>query len=131
MKISTFATDLDLEENGVWVDIGQGASLLIARQGNPRYNEHVRKTCKPHSRQIRNQTISEELSNELLIASLAETILLDWKGLEDDKGKPIKYSKKAAIELLTGLKDFRALVQEIAREQATFRAAEIEEEGNV
>jgi len=130
MKISSFATDLGLEENGVWVEIGDGASLLIARMGNPKYNEHVRRTAQPYKRQVRNGTMDENLSAKLLNASIAATILLDWKGLEDDKGKEIKYTRATAEQLLGDLKDFRALVVEIATEQQTFRRAEMAEEGN-
>lgn len=130
MKISTFATDLDLEEKGVWVEIGDGGSLLIARIGNPKYNEHVRRTAKPYKRQVRQGTMDEKLSAKLLNESMANTILLDWKGIEDDKGKPIKYTVEAAGQLLNDLKDFRALVFELATEQQTFRRQEMEAEGN-
>ncbi|MDH3377783.1 MAG: hypothetical protein OEQ39_12615 [Gammaproteobacteria bacterium] len=130
MKISTFATDLDLEEKGVWVDIGDGGKLLIARLGNPRYQEAVRRLSKPHKTQIRNKTISEDLSDELLLKAMAESILLDWKGLEDDKGKVIKYSTETAFQLLRDLRDFRNLVVELATEQAAFRREETAQEGN-
>lgn len=130
MKISTFATDLDLEENGVWVDIGDGGQLKVARMGNPRYQEAVRRISKPHKTQIRNKTITEDLSDELLLKSMAETILLDWKGIEDDKGKAIKYSVETAFKLMRDLRDFRNLVVELATEQAAFRRDELSAEGN-
>ena len=130
MKISTFATDLDLEENGVWVDIGDGGKLKVARMGNPRYQEAVRRISKPHKTQIRNKTISEDLSGELLLKAMADSILLDWKGIEDDKGKPIKYSADMAYTLMRDLRDFRNLVVELATEQAAFRREEMNAEGN-
>jgi hypothetical protein len=130
MKISTFATDLDLEENGVWVDIGDGGMLLIARLGNPHHQAAIRRISKPHKALIRNKTINEELSDELLLKAMAEAILLDWKGLEDDKGKTIKYSKGAAYDLLRDLRDFRNLVTELANEQVSFRREEVAAEGN-
>lgn len=129
MKISKFATDLDLEEGGVWVDIGDGAQLKIARIGNPRYQKVIRRLRAPYRAQIRNKTIPEDVSDDLVVKAIAECILLDWKGLEDDNGKSIKYSQDRAYELLTGLKDFRLLVAEIAMEGEAFRMAEAEEEG--
>lgn len=130
MKISKFATDLDLEENGVWVDIGEGGEILVARMGNPRYQKAVQSISKPHRTQIRQKTISEDLSDELLLKAMAETILLDWKGIEDDKGKVIKYTKDTAFKLLRDLRDFRNLVVELATEQAAFRREEAVAEGN-
>lgn len=129
MKISKFATDLDLEEEGVWVEIGDGAKLKVARVGNPRYRERIRQLTKPYRNQIRSSTLPEDISDDLVLKAFSECILLDWEGLEDDKGKPITYSKEHAYELLKGLRDFRSLVAEIAQEQETFRRNEAEAEG--
>ena len=129
MKISKFATDLDLEEKGTWVDIGEGGQILVARIGNPAYREKMRHLSKPYQSQIRQGTLPEDLNDEIFLKAIVETILLDWKGIEDDNGKEIKYSKDAAMKLLLGLRDFRDLVIEIARSQATFRREEIEETG--
>jgi hypothetical protein len=130
MKISTFATDLDLEEDGVWIDIGDGGSLLVARLGNPKYREYLRKASKGLRSSIRNKSISEELSDEILLKAMSETILLDWKGIDDDNGKPIKYTKETCLKLLTDLRDFRLLVTEIASEQQSFRREVTDKEGN-
>jgi len=130
MKISTFATDLDLEENGVWVDLGDGGSILVARWDNPHYQKFVREALRPHRAAIRKRTLSDEISDDVVLRAYANTILLDWKGLEDDKGKAIKYSIEAAYDLMKGMKDFKALVVEIAGEAATFRRENLEEEGN-
>lgn len=130
MKISTFATDLDLEENGVWVDIGDGGKLKVARMGNPRYRECVSRISRPHRTQIRNKTIAEDFSDELLLKAMAETILVGWEGIEDDKGKAIKYSVENSFNLMNDLRDFRNLVVELATEQAAFRREENIAEGN-
>lgn len=129
MKISRFATDLDLEESGVWIDIGDGAQLKIARVGNPNYQKVIRRLRAPYRAQIRNKTLHEDLQDDLVIKAFAEAILLDWKGLEDDNGKAIKYSQENAYQLMKDLKDFRALVGEIALEGEAFRRAEEEAEG--
>lgn len=130
MKISRFATDLGLEEEGVWVDIGEGAQLKVARVGNPRYRSRVRELSKPYKRQIRADILPEDMSDEIVLRAFSETILLDWKGIEDDNGEPIPYSHENAYELLKGLRDFRTLVADVAQEQETFRRVEAEEEGN-
>jgi len=130
MKISQFATDLDLEENGVWVDIGDGGQLLVARMGNPNYTRVVRELSKPYRSRIRKGTMPDEISDEILFKAMSQTILLGWSGIEDDKGKEIKYSSDAAYDLLKGMKDFRILVSELANEQMAFRREEMTAEGN-
>ena len=130
MKISNFATDLDLEENGVWVDIGDGARLKLARVGNPAYTKLQRELAKPYRQQLRRNAMPAEKLLDIQLQLLSKTVLIDWEGLEDDKGKPIKPSVEHAYDLLKGLKDFRRLVEELADEQATFALIETEEAGN-
>jgi hypothetical protein len=127
MKFSNFATDLDLEENGVWVDLGEGTRLRLARVNNPAYKKVMREKLKPYRTQAARAGISEEKWKTMTCEVLAKTVLLDWEGWEDEKGKNVPYSEKNAFDMLFGLKDFRSLVVELADQQATF-ALEIQEE---
>jgi len=130
MKFSTFATDLDLEENGVWVDFGDGASCKIARVGNPEYKKILRELLKPFQNKHSRKNISEEDWLDINCKVESKTILLDWKGWEDDNGKAIKYSEKNAFDMLHGLKDFRSNVMLVAEEQSSFALIAAEETGN-
>lgn len=130
MKFSTFATDLDLEENGVWVDFGDGASCKIARIGNTAYKAEMRERLKPWRNKTARRNIPEDDWKSLNCEVESKTILLDWKGWEDDKGKNIPYSQKHAYDMLYGLKDFRAQVLLVAEEQASFAMLADEETGN-
>jgi hypothetical protein len=126
MDISEFETDLDLEKNGVWVDIGGGAQLLVARIGNPQFQTLLRKKTKPVLRLINQNRLPDEALEEMMIETMAETVLLDWKGLTRN-GENVPFSKANALKLLKK-RDFRTLVQEIANTQETFRAEAIEED---
>lgn len=123
-----YSTDKELETNGVWVDIGDGAKLLIARIGNPVYAAALRGTLKPYKRQIQNGTLDEDLSTDILNKIYASTILLNWEGITAD-GKNVKYTEAKALEYLTEYDDFRAVVIEIASTMETYRAvaAEVDE----
>lgn len=121
-----FETDEKLENEGAWIDIGGGALVCVARVGNKKYNEHFEKAIKPHRRQFRTGTMRTELMDEILIDTLAHTILLGWEGVEY-KGEPIEYSVANAIMVMTDLKDFRALIAEIAGEMETFKREEDED----
>lgn len=122
MKVSQLITDPIAEINGVWVDIGQGGQLKIARAGNPAAARcYERLTAEAGT-----DKLTEAQSLDILIELLANTILLDWSGLENDDGSSIPYSKDKAKELL-GYRDFRALVQTHANNQAAFRFAAVKE----
>lgn len=121
-----YATDATLEKEGVWVDIGEGARVRVARSDNPNFVKCLQSKAKPYRVQSRNRTLSDEVANKVLIETMAETILLDWDGIQKD-GKTLPYSKENAVLLLTDLKDFRRIITELADESETFRKQEMEE----
>lgn len=131
MKFSKFKTNTTLEQDGVWVDIGEGAKVRVARFGNPAYQKHLERSYKPYRKMQRTGTVPEELQRKLFIDAMANTILLDWSGFKDDNGADVPYSVSAAIEKLTDLKDFREFISELATEAETFRDEEIAEEGDL
>jgi hypothetical protein len=123
MKLSEFDTDRDLEINGVWVDLEKdGAQLLIARIGNPSYNRLLQEKIKPVKILMQQDRLDIETQDDIMVEILARTILLDWKGFTDDKGKPVKYTPKRGEEMLRK-RDFRKIVEEVSDAQATFKAA--------
>ena len=126
MKLSKFQTDGTKEVDGVWVDIGDGARVLVARIGNPKYRDYYQRATKPYRRQIRTDTLAQDIAEKLYTQALAETILLGWEGLLDSDSKEIRWSRAKALEVLTDYKDFRDLVAEIAQEQDQYRTEEVE-----
>ena len=126
---ATFATDEVAESEGRWFPLSKKAKVLVARTGNPNYIKALRQRMKDN--QIDPEDNSDE--NEKLVTSLdvdtmAETILLGWKGLEY-KGKALEYSKENAVTLLE-VKDFRKRIGNIADSAESFRLKDEEEAGN-
>ena len=128
MKVNQrFATDASAEEEGVWVDIGEGAALKIARFGNKRHEQVLDRLRKPYRNILRTGgEIPKDRAETIVIEAMAEALLLDWRGLEDDDGKAIAHDKDTAVGLLTDLKDFRNQVAAIAMEAETYRASALE-----
>ena len=122
-----YATDEKKELEGVWEDIGDGGRILIARTNNPKYEKLFTKLIKPHRGRLRRGNLSDELSKEITVKLLADTILLDWEGIEED-GESLQYSKPEAERLLKDYKDFRNMVSEMAGEIDLFRQEEEEED---
>jgi len=129
MRISAFITDQRKENEGVWVPLGAGAQVLVARVGNEKYKQSFLRHSKPHRTQLRTGNLEEDAAQKLLNKVMAETVLLDWKGLEDDDGNDILYSTEKAEELLA-IKDFRETIEEIANTRELYRQHEMADAGN-
>lgn len=126
---STFATDEVAEAEGRWFPLSKTAKVLVARTGNANYIKALRQRMKDN--QIDSEDNSEEnekLVTSLIVETMAETILLGWKGLEY-KGKAMEYTKANAVTLLE-VKDFRKRISDIADKADSFRLKEEEEAGN-
>lgn len=121
-----FGVNKNLEISGVWQDIGDGVSVKVARMGNPEYQKDFERVSKPHRRAIRRGTLNNEVAEKLLIKVMARTILLDWKGLEED-GVAVPFNNENALRILTEYKDLRDYVSDIANDIEVFKQEEDEE----
>lgn len=111
-KINAIKTDVRKENEGVWVDFVLGIKLLIARARNPKYLALMQRLVDPHRQEIRSNEMDLEVLNDILKQVRAETVLLDWENIEDDKGITIPYSSEKALEFFKDpeLKDFYTFV---------------------
>ncbi len=57
----------------------------------------------------------------------AKHVVVDWKNLEDEDGKPIDFSTDKALELFEKYPDFYTIVKDVAGEAELFRQVEDEE----
>lgn len=129
MKLNKFKQDLNLAEQGTTVDIGDGATVTVARIGNKNYVNRLKELTKPYKRQIDQKTLHDDVWERLLMQAMADTILLGWTGMENDDGSEMVYSKAQALAVLMDPEyaDFRALVTDLANELEVFRKQEVEE----
>ncbi len=120
-----FATNAQAERDGAWVDLGEGAAIRVARFNNPRHKTLRERLLRPYrGLLLAGRDLPEDVEDRIAIDCLAETILLDWRGIEDGQGQPMSYDVETARSLLTSLRDFRETVAWHALQAETFRAAE-------
>lgn len=124
MRINSFQTDKDLENGGVWVPIEDGAELKVARTGNRAYRKLFTRLTRPYQRQIDSNRMPEELSESIIVEVMANTVLLGWKGMEED-GVAVEYSVEKAMEWLKAYPEFRRLVSSLADDVELFRSQSI------
>jgi hypothetical protein len=123
-----FATDDSLENNGTWFEIGGGASLLVARNGNRKYARIISKLVEQHRKVLDlDDELSEKKNEEIMIEAMANALLLGWKNIEY-KGEKLEYSVENAKKLLA-IRDFRSLVMRLSDDTNAYRLKEDEEQG--
>ena len=128
MKLNeAFGTDTALEEEGKWFDIGDGASIKVARFGNDAHRKMLLKLREPYKALLlRGGQIPDDVNDGIVTESMAQTILLDWKGMLDQDGEVIEYDIDAGRTAFKLYKDFLELVSQLSLNAANFRT-EIQE----
>lgn len=128
MKLATNRDDINAEVDGVWIDY-QDAEILIARLGNPANRKAYERAQVRYKGKIRKNKLSIEEAREITARTLSESIILDWKGINDFGNKPLEPTVENFYKALRYDIDFREWVSEQADISENFRAAEVEDNG--
>jgi len=126
LDISKVYRVTDEATTGKWFDVGQGARLKVAKGGNERHENALKRLRRPY-RSMRN--IPDDVIENITIQAMAETILLDWEGVEES-GEPVKSTVEKRVEYLTTYPDFKEQVANISMNFRNFSADEDHDEKN-
>lgn len=118
-----YKTDKTLETEGVWVDFGDGVEVKLTRLNTKAAKEVRRREEKPYARL---REIPEDIQEKVLTRIMAQAVIKEWKGVLDEKGKPIPCTAEAVEALLNELPDFREDLIFAAAQRETFKAEEVE-----
>jgi Asp-tRNA(Asn)/Glu-tRNA(Gln) amidotransferase C subunit len=127
-----YKTNTSMEEDGVWVDFGDGIKVKVRRLNSKHSQETRRKLEKPYAGQYRTRDMPASLQEELMIKQLSQSIIVDWEGVEDpDTDVILPCTQENVTSIMTRLKDFREDVVTASMTQATFQDVSVAEaEGN-
>lgn len=105
MNINIPAIDISASKEGRFFDCpyADGVKFKLARYMNPAHAKGMRALLDAHKDdEDGDKEKIEQLAIEI-VELMAETVLIDWKGLNDGGEPPVEipYSKEVAIELLT------------------------------
>lgn len=125
-----FATDTNMERDGIWIDYGKFGKILIARAGgsNERFQKSLERHSRPHRKQIANETLDEDIANELLRKAFSESVVLNWEGIKDKDGSELPFSRDNVMKLFKDLPDLFVDLREQAQKAANFRAEEVDDD---
>lgn len=129
-KIESLKTDPKKSEEGIWYNVGGSFDVLIARIGNPKYQNYIRKTgAKRGATKLAREGAGGEEIHDIQKQAIAKHVLLDWRGLYDDAGKEIPYSQEKALEYMMdpSYNEFYQIVLVAAQDMDLFRAESITE----
>ncbi len=126
-----YETDMQKETEGFWHPVNKKISFLLARAGgaNLNFSKAMEKKTRPHRGRggaFEGDEVDVELATELMQEAFAETVILDWSGITDRKGKKVAYSSAAASKLLKDLPDLFTELRDAAGKAANFRIEEIQ-----
>lgn len=123
-----FGANETTSEEGKWFQFGKTIEIKIRRYKSKK-SRKVREALEaPYKRATKfGGNLPEDVATEIAIEHLAEGIIADWKGVVDKSGNPVKYSKAAAVVLLTDLPELRDNIAELSLNLDNFRDEEKEE----
>jgi hypothetical protein len=124
-----FATNVEKEMSGVWVDLAEGVRLRIARWNNPQQVVRTLELQRPYWKQHNRRSPDIKKQAEILTQVIAETVLVGWDNVTDDAGNAVPYSREKALEYLSdpAMHDFREFVVNEAQDQAKYRDEDLED----
>ena len=130
---SQFQTDKNVEKEGVVLTYGMNSKnkpieIRIARAGgaNVRYNKLLEAATKPYRRQLQNETMDNELAEQITQKVYAQSILLGWENVEDENGVELSFNVDNCMKLFKDLPDLWSDIQIQSTRAALFRAQILE-----
>ena len=123
-NLSSFS--VERQNNGRRVEFS-GSVFWIAHIRNFKFQNRYNELRRPFQRKIDQNTLPAETSQELLCRAMAEYVLVNWEGVEDN-GVVVPYSKEAAFNALMNNAELLDFVQNIATDTAQFTTEDEEED---
>lgn len=136
MKLSAIKVDSRAIERGEWWAIPELGDMQVRVRGlfNKDYRRVMADKREVALRRLpMGSVLPSEEAERILAECLHETVLLDWKGLDDEDGKPIPYDSDLASMMLTDpdFVKFRNAVSRVAGMLSDGMKSELErDEGN-
>lgn len=125
--LDRYSTDKSAEEEGQWVDFGDGIRVQIRRLNSKISKDFRRKLEKPYASQFRNREMPESLQEELLNKQVANTIVVAWEGIPDpaDPKKMLACTPDSVLGVMEKFPDFRDDILTASMERTTFQKEQL------
>jgi hypothetical protein len=121
-----FETDISAEEEGRWFDGfgAEGIRIKLRRLSSRKAMAVRQRLARRYRSSAKNGVLPQDIQDTILRTTVAEGCFVDWEGINDRSGKPIKFSPEAALELMTKLPNFAKAVTHVCDQLEFWRAEE-------
>lgn len=120
---SIFKTNTNLESGAGITLQYPGFSITIHRAGgsNKKFATILAQKLKPHRQAFERGLLDDETSERIVLEAYAESIVVGWDNVKDEKGKLIKFSVENVKKLFSDLPELFADVKAQAANASLFR----------
>lgn len=131
-----FGTDKDAEKKGVWLVYGTaGIRVRRAAKSNRRYKVTLEEKLAPYRRLLesgvtRTDDATERALERVMMEVYAESIVTEWRGIEDPEGNELPFTTENFIKVMTDLPDLWDDVRRGAGEMDLFAVVSEGEQKN-
>jgi hypothetical protein len=101
VKVSAIKAKNERKEKGAWINELneiEGVSVKVRGMNNVDYNRRLTEISRDLTPE---QRVDPDTQREVQTQLLVETVLLDWKGVEDEDGKPLECTPAMALKILS------------------------------
>ena len=131
-SLKAFKVDPKAEVEGVWVPVGGGIRIRLARAGNPKFREGFEALVRARKASLRLGALPREELEDIGREVMAKYIILGWENVtEEDEKTPIPYSEENAKRLLKEYPVFADLISEQSQDISLFQEQESAEAESV
>lgn len=118
--------------DGVWKDIYEfpGVSVKVRSSEHQDYQRSFTAALRPHRRAINEGHVDPMLLRRLTNECVVKHLILDWKGVDDDDGNPIPFSKDVALPMAKD-RIYNRFFKAIERAADAVASGEVEEREEV
>ena len=107
LNIDKHLTDRDSANEGVWIELFPNIEMRIAYSGSSNLEYRKLSVGLALKRNLQDSKTIDSMTgeevddlNKQMLPLFADSIVKDWKGIEDENGKPLLFNKVNALLLL-------------------------------
>jgi hypothetical protein len=125
--LDRYTTDKSLEDDGIWIDYGDGLKVKMRRLNCQKSKDVRRKLEKPYAKQFRGTDMPDSIQEQLLNKQIAKAIVVDWEGVPNPESpaEMLPCTEDNVLMMMEKFADFRDDILAASMERSTFQREQL------